>query len=1000
MHLKYVKHFVVVLIAMLLSLLTATEASAQYYTAGSDPGGVRWRQIKGDNYSVVFPQGTDSLARRYLFLLEKNRDISNAGLKIQTPDVPVIIHPYAISGLSTAAWGPKRLEIFPTPAASGGLPQEYDEMTALMTNRYLGYMAHYDTHLFHALQHSIIGQHTVALGVGFYPSVWQSVGDAELFVGDVTPFGRGRNGEFLMYYRASFLNGDYREYDNWRYGSYKYYTPDKHAMGYMMMTMLRLFSNNYYGLGETLNCQMRDVWQIFGIYNKGFLEGFYKTPRKAWRQSVAFTTQMWYTDFIHRDKFTFAEPLLQKEERLYTEFRSPVEISGDIYAVKNGMQYPHQLVRIDQEGIQHRVRALASTTSKMVYDGQGSLIWSETVPDIRWGLRSWSVIRSYDTNSGTTSSITRRSRYFNPSVTPDNSRIVAVEYPAEGGSRYAVLDRKNGAPIYTKDAPEGGQLTETAISGDTIYALCTTKEGMGLYSTLLSDPQSGWECVFPAQGSYIQHLSVTPDNKLTFVSDLDGVCNIYTFEPAAKDTACTGLTRIFNSKYGAFYPYVDNDDLLYSDFDHNGWHVSRTPLDSLDSTPADFEKPFRYEVADLLTFQASQHVTPMGEEAQQELKSHIDSLESRPYSKAAHILKIHSWAPFYANINRIENMSYDYIYQLVSLGATVISQNELGTAEMQLGYSYHKGFHSGHLNFNYSGLFPVFELAADLNDRHRARVRANYIATPEPGGKYPLSYNIDTFNTPALDISLKSYIPFDFSRSGWNRGLIPEATVAWANDLYSYTIAGETRSFNGMWDFTYGIRYYSMLERAKRQLSPRLGFGISFQGRSAIGYHNRSGNLYYLYAYGYLPGITQDQNIKVSASFQKQDSWNSGFRFLPNLASMPRGYKKHILTDYAKFTFDYGIFLYLGDVTWPWLYYLHRMQVVPFFDFAIDRSTYYPEKGILVPNQHSILYSYGADVLLGAHILRIGSELNFGVRYARTALGENTFSVIFKTDLK
>ena len=54
-------------------------------------------------------------------------------------------------------------------------------------------------------------------------------------------------------------------------------------------------------------------------------------------------------------------------------------------------------------------------------------------------------------------------------------------------------------------------------------------------------------------------------------------------------------------------------------------------------------------------------------------------------------------------------MSYEHFYQLVSAGATLISQNNLSTATMQLGYSYHKGFHSGHLNFNYSGFYPVFE---------------------------------------------------------------------------------------------------------------------------------------------------------------------------------------------------------------------------------------------------------------------------------------------------
>ena len=135
---------------------------------------------------------------------------------------------------------------------------------------------------------------------------------------------------------------------------------------------------------------------------------------------------------------------------------------------------------------------------------------------------------------------------------------------------------------------------------------------------------------------------------------------------------------------------------------------------------------------------------------------------------------------------------------------------------------------------------------------------------------------------------------------------------------------------------------------------------------------------------------------------------------------MPRGYKQMPLTDYAKFTADYGIFIYLGDVTWPWLYYLSRMQIVPFADFAINRSGVYSVKeiegqsfidrlihgktefGHIIPGAQNpkYLYSYGADILVSGHFFRIGSEITIGVRYARTGEGRNTWQVIFGHNMK
>ena len=54
-----------------------------------------------------------------------------------------------------------------------------------------------------------------------------------------------------------------------------------------------------------------------------------------------------------------------------------------------------------------------------------------------------------------------------------------------------------------------------------------------------------------------------------------------------------------------------------------------------------------------------------------------------------------------------------------------MSQNTLGTLTSTAGYSYHKGFHAGHLRVDYSGLLPVISLKFDINDRFRTHTLRN-----------------------------------------------------------------------------------------------------------------------------------------------------------------------------------------------------------------------------------------------------------------------------------
>ena len=53
--------------------LSALCARAQFYTHGSDPSNLKWYSTETPYYKIIYPEGTDSLARVYGRLLEQFR---------------------------------------------------------------------------------------------------------------------------------------------------------------------------------------------------------------------------------------------------------------------------------------------------------------------------------------------------------------------------------------------------------------------------------------------------------------------------------------------------------------------------------------------------------------------------------------------------------------------------------------------------------------------------------------------------------------------------------------------------------------------------------------------------------------------------------------------------------------------------------------------------------------------------------------------------------------
>jgi hypothetical protein len=210
------------------------------------------------------------------------------------------------------------------------------------------------------------------------------------------------------------------------------------------------------------------------------------------------------------------------------------------------------------------------------------------------------------------------------------------------------------------------------------------------------------------------------------------------------------------------------------------------------------------------------------------------------------MLNLHTWFPAYVSVDNIMKMSFDKVYQALSLGVSGVTQNHLATAVGEAGYSAHKDpynparwRHSGHAKFTYSGLYPVFEFTFDINDRSARQ----YFNHGNAGNGEIYMVNSNELAAPYVRGKVSMYIPFNLSSGGWHKGVIPRISYTITNDRFNTGTAYIEKGINGPKtmgnSFVYykegrnvlrqylggSVRAYATTGIANSQVYPRWGIG-------------------------------------------------------------------------------------------------------------------------------------------------------------------------------
>ncbi len=965
--------------ALLFSLPTVM--SAQFYVTGDDPATTKWYRTETAHFKIIYPAGLDSLAVVYGQTLEKYHPIIGSSVGYMPGEymrrkVPVIMHGQHAVSNGVVSWAPKRMELFTSPAFS---PSEVMTWEDALISHESRHMAQMQVGLSRAMRpfNYIVGEMFNGLVSGIYSGSFILEGDAVVAETAVSQSGRGRSADFQNYYKIAFDNGDMRSLHRWRFGSFRYYTPNEYASGYLFVAGMRYVFDAGDILDEFYELVSRRPYAFAGL-NKTIQRRTGLSSAEAFDAVTDSLAKIWSAEIAERAPYTpYTEVSAVPEKYVYNKYQYTQAVDSSLYSVRSSLILPTRLVKTDAQGNEKTLRGFNSTSSRLCYVPEVSRIfWSEYNYDPRWGLKSNSVIRYYDLDRRAVRNLTHTGRLYNPSASEDGSMLSVAQYYENANTGLTILDSRSGKTLASIKAPDSLQVVESCWLGEKIYFTGLSAEGYGIYSIdFHGDRFNGKiENILPPQPVMINALSTYSD-ELCFSSDRSGMREFYHLAPSTGE-----VFQKTSTKYGAddFVYNEAGDTLYYSLKQWKGDYIVATATEDLFNRPVDLNERYTWAVAEKLVEQE--------EEIYGNVPADVDTVQfsdPKRYRKGTHLFKIHSWAPIYFNMDKIMNMSYDEYYELASLGVAALSQNELGTAIMQFGYSAHKDpydksqwKHSGHMTLTYSGWYPVFEASLDVNDRDAREY--SYISHKSQGTNSLLLASSRATSKPYVDGTFSVYVPLSITKGGWSTGFVPQITYEITNDWLTKTAMYMNTSGNPTLDsyvpdrekvmlqkFVGSIRAYTMRPTASSGIYPHWGIGAQLGASFRPGLKNYYSPMGFLYVYGYTPGIFSTHGLKLSVLAQKRLVGGACLGD-DTVNTLPRGlsgdddveaYADWYAKSSAKFSADYAFPIYLGDVSWGNNFaYLQRMVITPHFDYTAYKWA--------LSNFSGDLWSVGATISL------------------------------------
>lgn len=887
---------------------------------GGNPPAVRWKQINTDTARIIFPEGLNKEASRVAALVHQLAADNPIPLGNRLKKINIVLQNQTILANGYVAPGPYRSEFFltdPTDNFDIG-STSWADMLSLHEYRHVMQFNNF-RHGISKAMHILFGDDGYSLATAASVPDWFFEGDAVYYETLLSAQGRGRIPQFVNQYPALWRAGKRYSWMKLRNGSYKDFVPGHYHLGYLLVN----YGYEKYGAGFWPNVTrdasafkglvypfQKAVQRHSGVEFRKFVEEafrFYGAPPDFFSKSrhrredkgvqMAYPTNL-NTDSpeiqvmngasqrkINRSGEAGEQNIFPVNKKYVTHYRFPYLAGKDslIYIKSSFREVPAFYLK-DARGV-HKIRRRDISADQQFAYRHGKIAYAAYESDARWAWRDYSVIKLLDVHTGKQTTLTRKSKYFTPDISPDGHKVAAVYIGADGKKALHILSAENGGVLQAFTRPDVMLFTNPKFSGNNsiVSAVRFTDGKMALMKL---DSETGATEVLTPPSYLIVGFPDVNDDYIFFTASYAGNDEVMALRLRDKK-----LFRISGGPSGKYQVNVAAGKMVWSEFTAEGHQLMQADVNEM-----------KWE--EVTAEQFAQLVPPYPVSGAGHYKDIFlnrvgeRNFEIKKYPKSTGLLHLHSWRPYY------EDPEFSF---------SVYGENILNTLQTEYYYLYNRndGQHAVGLNAVYGGWFPYISAGTQYTF-NRETVIGNRIKEwsqldTRAGLSVPLLFSSGT-SFKQLNLG-SSYV----LRNEFNKGFYKDSL---GTVHFSY--------------LSHFLLWRQQQQMAVQHILPRLGYEILLRQRHVITRYE--GYQFYGGASVYLPGVHATHSLEFKGAFQQRDTL--GQVIFSNLFPYSRGYTGRYFSRMWTLSANYHFPVFYPDWGFGNIVYFYRVRANVFYDFT------------------------------------------------------------------
>ncbi|PIP91745.1 MAG: hypothetical protein COW01_16260 [Bdellovibrionales bacterium CG12_big_fil_rev_8_21_14_0_65_38_15] len=911
---------------------------APYDPSQSSPS-YNWSQMNNDYVQVIYPSFLEDQANFIANLVEHYSTVTGLSYGITRPKkFPLIIrNQFAVpNGFVTLA--PRRSEWYTSSIFTpilGGL--NFYQSLAIHEYRHINQFdsMYRSTNKF---AYALFGDFGLSLAIGMGVPAWFLEGDAVWSETRFSDAGRGRSPRFAARLKAMVLTDQIPTYDEFIGGTYRTLRPNHYVFGYFLVTQgYKLYGDEVWG--KVLDSVTGFSFNPYALTN-------------AFESITGEDFEKFYNQTMTDLKFAWRKDAIIKTNDEFVEHQYPIVDQGQLYYLKKDLNSFWGLYKY---GISKPIKELDISPSISRVDLKNDLfVYTQFLPSARFAYKNYHDLFSYNLKTKETKHLIKDSRIYQPQISPNKDRILAVKFREDNSWGLTVVDLNGNEEQFIGFKDE---IISEAVWFDnsTVMAIVQMIDGRKVIKAINLQTKRSRSLTNPTRNNlYSLH---NHQGLLYFEADINGSVQILRLQPTQ-----TGynLSTCSDEPIAAYNPFVSGKKLYFvTELDHGKQLKSRelNCKNIENSTIEDFnylgKSPSDNFIETMpLEFTSFNNVVS---------KKNTPT----PYEETSTGLSPHSWS--FISGRGIE--------------ASVSGNNYLNTFAYQLGVgqSAEEKQPFGYGALYYTKYYPIFSISADYRKREDTDSRTNL-----------------TSNWAETELKFNTTLPFSF-KSGlyYNHFELTGSLgqIEFTEDITarSYELSDDSLEIQAA-----EVLIYSLKEKRFREIFPSYGFLYNAVAKKAQAkkVNSFSSDVLYQNLNIYLPGFFKNNGFKLSAFRERQTKGFNNYRFNPiNDAAteyvFSRGFDYTYVDRYTKGSIEYATPLWNTDFDLAGWVYLRRIFAKAYFDHT----------KVELLNFTNNLNSAGAELIFETKFFRL-LDLNLGVRNNnKLDRNESSFDFFIGTDL-